>query len=430
MKRYNLTLFATFVVMSCIYVVSVQAQKSYTLDECRTMALQNNVKVRNAINTVESSIQDRKEAFTKYFPNVSADGIGYNANKGLLQLDVMPGMSMTLLKNGIIGGVTLTQPVFAGGQIVNGNKLAAVGVEVSKLQKEQSENEVRLTVEQYYWRVVTLQEKLNTLHTVEKQLKSIQNDVETAVNAGVTMRNDLLKVRLRLNDIASTRINLENNLSVCRMMLAQYIGLHTDTIAVESSIPMDAILAFPQDLYCDHRNALPQTIGYRILESSVRANRLQQKMTAGKNLPSVAVGAGYMYDNLMDKSHPFAVGFISVSIPISDWWGGSHAIKKRKLQVMNAENRLADNSELLIIAMQKTWTDLQDAYNHMLIARNSIEQSTENLRLNEDYYHAGTTTMSDLLDAQSLFQQSRDKYIEAYAQFQIKTVEYLLATGR
>lgn len=418
-----------YVMMSLVCGVTA-AQTPLTLDECRSMALKNNVKMRNAANEVEAAVQGRKEAFTAYFPDVSATGMGYNANKGLLQLEMGPGMSMSLLKNGIMGGVIATQPVFAGGQIVNGNRLAAVGVEMSKVQREQSENEVRLTVEQYFWQVVTLQEKLNTLRTVEKQLERIQKDVETAVNAGITTRNDLLQVKLRYNDIASTRINLENNLHVCRMMLAQYIGLDADIAAVECSIPMDAAPDFPNDIYCDHASALSQTTGYRLLESNVRINRLQQKMTVGKNLPSVAVGAGYMYDNLMDKSHPFAVGFVSVSIPISGWWKGSHAIKKQKLHVVNAENRLADNSELLVIAMQKAWTDLQDAYKQILIAHNSIEQSTENLRLNEDYYHAGTTTMSDLLDAQTLFQQSCDKYIETYAQFQIKTMEYLQATGR
>lgn len=411
-------------------IIPTQAQRIYTLDECHRMALENNVKVRNAANEVEAAIQGKKEAFTNYFPNVSATGMGYNANKGLLQLEMGSDMSMSLLKNGIMGGISMTQPVFAGGQIVNSNHLATVGVEISKLQQEQSENEVRLTVEQYYWQVVTLQEKLYTLRTIEKQLESIQKDVETAVNAGVTTRNDLLQVQLRHNDIAGSRINLENNLSVCRMMLAQYIGLNTDTIAVESSIPMDTLPVYPHDLYCDHTSALPQTTGYRILERNVRANQLQQKIAVGKNLPSVAVGAGYMYDNLMDKSHPFAIGFVSVSIPISGWWGGSHAIKKQNLQVMNAKNQLADNSELLVIAMQKAWADLQDAYKQILIAHNSIEQSTENLRLNEDYYHAGTTTMSDLLEAQTLFQQSRDKYVETYAQFQIKIVEYLQATGR
>jgi outer membrane protein TolC len=52
------------------------------------------------------------------------------------------------------------------------------------------------------------------------------------------------------------------------------------------------------------------------------------------------------------------------------------------------------------------------------------------LRLNQDYYNAGMTTMSDLLDAQSLYQQSRDKLVEVYSQFKIKTLEYAQATAQ
>lgn len=408
----------------------VRAQRVYTLEECRDMALQHNVKVRNAANSVAGAEEEKKEAFTKYFPEVSATGIGYAADKGLLQMDMGPDMEMSLLKNGVMGGVALTQPVYAGGQIVNANRLAAVGVEASKVQKEQSENEVRLTVEQYYWQVVTLQEKLTTLLAVERQLDSLCKDVGASVDAGVTTRNDLLQVQLKRNDTESSRIDLENNLSVSLMVLAQYIGAEPDMVVVEGRIPTDGVPPFPQDLHCDHADALPRTTDFRLLESDVKANRLQHKLAVGKNLPSVAVGAGYMCDNLMDKSHPFAIGFVSVSVPLSGWWGGSHAIKKQKLQVKNAENRLADSSERLVIAMQKAWTDLQNAYKQILIARKSIEQSAENLRLNEDYYHAGTTTMSDLLDAQTMFRQSRDNYVEAYAQFRIKTVEYLQATGR
>ena len=150
----------------------------------------------------------------------------------------------------------------------------------------------------------------------------------------------------------------------------------------------------------------------------------------GKNLPTVAVGAGYMYDNLMDHSHPFGIAFATVSVPLSGWWGGSHAIKKQKLQLRNAENQLADKSELLVIRMQKAWNDLEDAYKQILIARSSIEQSTENLRLNEEYYRAGTTTMSDLLDAQAMFRQSHDKYVEAYSQYNLKILEYRQVTGQ
>jgi len=64
------------------------------------------------------------------------------------------------------------------------------------------------------------------------------------------------------------------------------------------------------------------------------------------------------------------------------------------------------------------------------IAQVSISQSAENLRLNTDYYAAGTCSMSDLLEAQTLYRQSRDRYVEAYAKYQIKKREYLQATGR
>lgn len=126
----------------------------------------------------------------------------------------------------------------------------------------------------------------------------------------------------------------------------------------------------------------------------------------------------------------FTKYFPSVNVPLSGWWGGSHAIKKEKWNVMDAEILMRDQSKQLIIGMQQSWNDLSDAHKKMLIARESIEQATENLRLHEDYYRAGTTTMSDLLEAQILYQQSRDSYVEAFSAFKIKTVEYLQATGR
>jgi outer membrane protein TolC len=80
--------------------------------------------------------------------------------------------------------------------------------------------------------------------------------------------------------------------------------------------------------------------------------------------------------------------------------------------------------------MQHLWNEVKDAYQQIQIAQSSIEQSTENLRLNRNYYNAGISTMSDLLDAQSLYQQSRDKLVDTYSQFKIKVLEYRQATGQ
>lgn len=69
--------------------ISVSAQ-TYTLEQLKDAALRNNITVRNAQRSVEAAQQQRKEAFTKYFPNVSGTGLWFNANKGMAQTTVNP----------------------------------------------------------------------------------------------------------------------------------------------------------------------------------------------------------------------------------------------------------------------------------------------------------------------------------------------------
>ena len=408
---------------------SAQAQRLMTAEQAVSDALQNNVRMKNADNDLEAARQAKKQAFTKYFPTVSATGIGYMADKGLLEMSLAPGMEMSMMKNGIMGGVSAQLPLFTGGRILNANRLADVGVETSRQQRRMSHNEVVLTAETYFWQAVMLKEKLKTVEAVERQLDKFAKDADAAVAARVTDRNDLLQVNLKKNETRSNRITLENALTTAKRLLAQYTGHDGDSIDVSADMS-GSLPPSPLQLYAEPQTALTQTAEYALLEQNVKANRLKYKMTVGQNLPTVAIGGGYMYDDLMDKSHSFWLGFATVSIPLSGWWGGSHEMKKQRLAVRNAENTLQDNSQLLVIGMENKWNDMNDAYRKIGIAMESIAQAEENLRLHDDYYRAGTATMSDLLEAQTLYQNSRSAYVEAYAEYQIKKREYLQATGQ
>lgn len=405
------------------------AQHVYTLDECIEAALQNNVRMKNAENDLKVSAHERKNAFTNYFPTLSASGGGFMSDKPVLDLELAPGMGLSMLKNGIVGGVSAAMPVFTGGQIVNGNKLAKENVEKYRLLRHQSEYEVELTVENYFWQAVVAQEKLRTIAALEKQLAQLTNDVTASVEAGVTTRNDLLQVQLRSNETLSARLSAENACRLARRLLAQYIGAGTDSVGIDFVLA-DSLPRNPGFLYTDPEEALYRTDEYNLMNTDLRAKRIEHRISVGKNLPTVAVGGGYGYNNLLDKDCTSWIGFVTVSVPLSGWWGGAHDIKKHKLEIQSAENTLADGSDLLKLRMESTWDDLTDAYRNVEIAQVSISQSAENLRLNTDYYAAGTCSMSDLLEAQTLYRQSRDRYVEAYAKYQIKKREYLQATGR
>ena len=117
-----------FIGLGLLAYTSMSAQHTYTLDECIDKALKNNVRIKNADNDLSAAKHGSKEAFTKYFPSVSATGGGFMANKGLIQMEMVPGTEMSMLKNGIVGGVSASMPLFTGGQIVNANKLSKINI--------------------------------------------------------------------------------------------------------------------------------------------------------------------------------------------------------------------------------------------------------------------------------------------------------------
>jgi len=55
---------------------------------------------------------------------------------------------------------------------------------------------------------------------------------------------------------------------------------------------------------------------------------------------------------MMNKTTNNALGMVSLSIPITDWWEGSHKIKKQQIEVEQAESSLQDNTELLVLQIR------------------------------------------------------------------------------
>ena len=435
-----------------VIAVCATAQRKYTLPQLLDSARQHNIAIRSANHDIEMAQLQRKEAYTKYFPRVSGNLLWFQANKGMTETSLnlseqiptelavtlsqmLPPESLaslanpiniSMMKNGVVGSLMAVQPVYAGGQIINGNKLAKLGEDVSRLQLRLSENEVEKTAEQYYWQMVTMQEKVKTIEAVEALLNDIHKDVDVSIRAGLTLRNDLLQVELRQNDIASQKLKLMNGMSLVRMLLSQYCGL-SDTAFVIDYQPDYTLLPVAKQ---DHQLALIGTTEYQLLGKQVEAAELQRKMAFGENLPRVAVGAGYNYHNLLDRNHNFAMVFATVSVPISDWWGGSKAVKRKEIERLKAQELLIDNGEQLKIRMQSAWNGVEESYSQLQLAQRGIEQAEENLRINRNQYQAGILRMADLLEAQLLYQQTLDRRTEAFAEYQNKLLEYRHALGQ
>jgi len=433
-----------------IEILPIHAQKIYTLQECRKLAIQNNVKMRDAQLRILQSKETEKNAFSKYLPSVSAGAYYFHAKDYLIKKNIsqqelgsiisqmgldpstlssLPSsFAFNMIKHGTIAQVVAMEPIYAGGQITAGYKLAKLQTEVTKLQLQQSKDEIISSTETYYNQLLTLFEKVKTIDAADRQLSRIHQDAENAYKGGISNKNDMLTVELKQNEQGTNRLKLDNGIKLCKMVLAQYIGLNGEDIQIDTTLT--SVIPEPTTYLVDHVTTLNSRTETKLLDRNVEANKLETKMKKGALLPTVSVGAAGVYQDLTGDGQTNIIGMATVSVPISEWWSGNHNVHHQKIAEQIATQDREDNRQMMLIQMQSAYNDLDNAYKQILLARKSIEKSAENLRLNEDYYHAGTSTMSDLLDAQTQNQQSYDQYADAISQYLNSRTAYLIATGR
>lgn len=436
------------IAVTCIFLcLSLQlSAEPLTLDSCLHLAERNNLTLQNARIDVAKAEEVKAQAFTKYFPNVSAHTIGYHSINPLLEVGINDidnrgvrdllntlygnygvalGLNNTisLLQHGVSVGVTALQPIYMGGQIVTGNRLAKVSIEAAQLQAQTTKRDILQEVEESYWLVVGLEAKRSTIEAVQQLLDSISCNVSTAIAAGIALPNDLLRVQLKQNETAKLSLQIDNGLQLAKRALCYSIGIpYTDTLQIADS------LTAPRNLPPDNlsmNTAISNRPENRLLALNVEAEQLQRRLEIGKTLPQVAIGAGYTYSNIwLDKNSHNGTAFFTVKVPLTDWWETGHKIKQHNLQITQAQNAEQQMREKMELQTLQVLNQVTEAYQQIVIATTSVSHAAENLRLMQLNYSAGRATIADLLEAQALYAQTQNDSIDALISYRVNLQRY------
>lgn len=436
-----------------LFSTSVFAQ-TLTIEQSKELALQNSRSIKNSKIETSAARETKKEAYTKYFPSASASVFAMQAINPLLEVNMpggnlpvydgnpanlaaatqfsyFPGANISLFNQMGLGAVNILQPVYAGNKIKTANQLASLNIDVKQHQQKINANEALIKTEQQYWQVVSILEKQKTLQNYEIFLESMYKQVNNAYKAGMIIKNDLLKVQISQSELKVNKNKLENGKKLALMQFSQTIG-----IPYSADIHLNSDLLEPQPpavFYETSSNAVKLRSEYVLLEKSVQASELQQKLTKGDYLPQLGIGAtGYYLDPLLkgQKGNFNGLLYASLSIPITDWWGAKHKMKEQEYRTQISENNRAENIELLGLQIEKSWTDLNESYDKISLLKETLQQAEENVRVNKNSYDNGLIQLSDLLEAQAIKVETEDKLTEAKTQYKINVTNYLQATGR
>lgn len=441
------------------------AHGSVSLDSCRNMAVRNNKTVRSAEETIRSAEYYRKAARSAYLPGIDFTGTYmYNQNEIRLlgadaklptmtfdpatktyqynilknpetgmpitdpatgtpiptEVAVIPKEAMSYdVHNVFAGAVTLTQPVFMGGQIRALNKIAGYGENLARAMRDNLTQDLVYAVDEAYWMVVSLKEKKALAESFVNLVDTLRYDVQAMLDEGVATKSDLLTVEVKLNEARIALTKVDNGLTLSRMALAQLCGLPVDTrmeledeelktageVRIDPETDMQQVYARRQDL--------------EIIRQGINMLEGREELVRGSMLPKISVIGAYSVSNpnVIDGFEKrFGGGFsigAAVTIPIWHWGGNLNRYRAAKAGTRAQKLLLEDTEEKVRLQVSQARFSFEEARKTFDMTLSNMAKADENLRQADLGFKEGVLTTNDVIAAQTAWLAANSEKIDA-----------------
>ena len=322
---------------------------------------------------------------------------------------------------GVSAQAQAVQPLYWGGQIVNANKLAQLGIEVSQLREEVNERDVLQEVTEYYWLVSGLQEKQATVDTVVALLDTISEVAQVAFNNGLVTRNDLLRVQLKQNEIQTQALQLKNGIELASRFLCHMIGMEYVEPLVLEKMEGENMSLVPMAIGENTAEFRPE---YQLLDANIRYNQLMKKVTLGEALPHLAIGITGGYSNFFDRDKWNGIAFVQLSIPLTQWGQTAHQLKQHDLRIKQAQLMQQDLGAKLNLQNRQVYDQMVEAAKLTTQHQSAADLAQDNYNLALMNYRAGVATMTELLEAEALFMQAQNNLTDSRINYRTALRKY------
>lgn len=428
----------------------VYGQRTLTLDECRSLAIQNNKELQIAGEKVRVAGYDKQVALTKYFPQVSAMGTYMRNQKDINLLDdkTVAGLGKLLpidvgafthldIQDVWLGNVSLVQPVFMGGKIIAYNQITKYAKELAQSMNDLKLQDVIYKTDEAYWQVVSLVNKKKLADSYVSLLRKMDTDVQALIEEGVTTQVDGMSVRVKLNQAEMAQTKVDNGLALSRMALAQLCGL-----PLEESLALadENIESLPESASSTGSYSVEEAFINRqelkSLDYAVRIYKKKEKIALAEHLPSVALTANYLVTNpnsfngfKNDFGGMFNVG-VAVQVPISGWWEGTYKRNAARAETHIKQLELDDAKEKIELQVNQSVYKVNEAGKKLTASSRNKEKAEENLRHATIGFEEGVIPALNLMEAQTAWVEAQSDLIDAQIEVKLTDVYLSKALGR
>ncbi|HEY9551866.1 MAG TPA: TolC family protein [Prevotella sp.] len=333
------------------------------------------------------------------------------------------------------GAILLRQPIYMGGAIIAANHMADITEQMAANDLDLRSQNTLYSIDQTYWTVVSLKEKQKLATSYRDLVQKLDSDVKKMIKAGVATRADGLKVDVKVNEAEMQITQVENGLALAKMLLCQLCGLPLDgeiTLVDEGKNTLYALQNLPQDEQETSQSARPEL---RMLQNMIDMSKQNTRLIRAEYLPHVALTGGYLLSN-PNVFNGFQRNFagvwnvgILVQFPVWNWFEGSYKIRAAKAATGMAMMELSDAQEKIALQVTQGRFKVKEAYKRLMMANENIKSAEENLRCANLGFKEGVMETTDVMAAQTAWQQAQSQKIDAEVELKLAQVNLHKALG-
>jgi len=330
-------------------------------------------------------------------------------------------------------GLTVTQPIFAGGSIparLNSAKLFSLLTDETVRAAVQ---DVVYAAEHAYYDVLLSQHLVEISTDTVRSAKAHLDSVKQKRQGGIASDFDVLRAEVELSNFQAELIQNKNAINVSKAMLIKTMGISQDSDFVLSDelTYVPSKVAMEQAVEAAYRNR-PDLLGK---EFDIRVQREQLKIARSRYLPVIS---GY-YSNTWSKPDPHTMMLIewghawqaglTATLPIFDGFSREGQIVSQKARLKQAQIGLVDAEETALFELTKSQLGIENAVEFVESQRLNLTRAREGLRLAEVGYREGTNTQVEMIDAQAALTTAQANYYQAIYSHVIAKLDLQKAMG-
>jgi outer membrane protein TolC len=301
----------------------------------------------------------------------------------------------------------------------------------STQQLERTDQEILFRVVRAYYGVLLAAKQLEVSAQAEKTAKSIIDRSQARYDSGLVVESDLLTAKVRLASREQELIRARNNLELARAQLNTAMGVPIDALYQPADPLAERNLAFPAlaDL---EQKALTSRPDLKRIESEQSAQQLSVAIAKSSFGPRLNAFAGWEMDNptlLAGGGGKNWLGGVELQFDLFEGGAKRAALSRERAiaEKMAALKQAANDA--VRMEVRQAYYDLDSNRQQVGVARSSIAQAQESLRINQDRYEGGLIAITDLLGAEEAARRSQTDYWQAVYQFYISSANLELASG-